>query len=228
MADAMLDALAALHRRGVVHRDLKPANVFLTPHGVKLLDFGLAQPLSGDEHTRERLTGPGLIAGTPQYMAPEQLLEGRTDERADVFAAGGRDLRDAGRPAGVLRRHAGGDHRAVGYTEPAPLVEPPDVRRVPTPFCARRWPRTRPRGSRGPTCSPRALREARRNAVVAGGSDPPGARKVHAVRRAAASRAAAGSGHRLPRVQRARRGVDRARRRWSRSSCARRSAGRPP
>ena len=40
----MLAALAALHARGIVHRDLKPSNVFLTPHGVKLLDFGLARP----------------------------------------------------------------------------------------------------------------------------------------------------------------------------------------
>ena len=40
----MLAALGALHARGIVHRDLKPSNVFLTPHGVKLLDFGLARP----------------------------------------------------------------------------------------------------------------------------------------------------------------------------------------
>jgi TolB-like protein/predicted Ser/Thr protein kinase len=127
MADAMLDALAALHRGGVVHRDLKPANVFLTAHGVKLLDFGLAQPLSGDEYTHERLTGPGLVAGTPQYMAPEQLYEGRTDERADVFAAGaviyemltGKPAFSGATLAAIID--------AVGHKEPAPLVEPPDV-----------------------------------------------------------------------------------------------------
>ena len=88
----MLDALAALHRRGIVHRDLKPANVFLTPNGVKLLDFGLAQPpaaRSTSDVTREaRLTTRGLVVGTPQYMAPEQLAGGTADERADVFAAG--------------------------------------------------------------------------------------------------------------------------------------------
>ena len=88
IADTMLDALAALHRRDVVHRDLKPANVFLTPHGLKLLDFGLAQPLSGDDQTRQlSLTGRNVVVGTPQYMAPEQLFEGRVDERADIFAA---------------------------------------------------------------------------------------------------------------------------------------------
>ncbi len=43
VALGMLAALEALHARGIVHRDLKPGNVFLTPHGVKLLDFGLAR-----------------------------------------------------------------------------------------------------------------------------------------------------------------------------------------
>ena len=86
LATAMLDALAALHRRGIVHRDLKPANVFLTPDGLKLLDFGLARPPTGDARSREpSLTGTGRIVGTPQYMAPEQIMDGRTDERADVF-----------------------------------------------------------------------------------------------------------------------------------------------
>jgi TolB-like protein len=88
LADAVLDALAALHRRGIVHRDLKPANIFLTPHGPKLLDFGLAQPLADGDRTHEQLTMPGRVAGTPRYMAPEQLFEGRADQRSDVFAAG--------------------------------------------------------------------------------------------------------------------------------------------
>ena len=50
----ILAALAALHARGIVHRDLKPSNVFLTPYGVKLLDFGLARPQVADaiDHRR--------------------------------------------------------------------------------------------------------------------------------------------------------------------------------
>jgi len=87
----MLAALSALHTTGVVHRDLKPSNVFLTPHGVKLLDFGLARPLpkelteSLDAGTE--LTRPGLLVGTPRYMAPEQVLGHEVDARTDIFSA---------------------------------------------------------------------------------------------------------------------------------------------
>jgi eukaryotic-like serine/threonine-protein kinase len=128
VSETVLDALAALHRRGIVHRDLKPANVFLTTHGVKLVDFGLAQPLSGDEHTRElALTGQGVIIGTPQYMAPEQLFEGRTDEKVDVFAAGAVIYEMlAGRPAFTGRTLAEILH-AVGYEEPPPLTGTPEM-----------------------------------------------------------------------------------------------------
>jgi TolB-like protein/Flp pilus assembly protein TadD len=88
----VLAALAALHAAGVVHRDLKPSNVFLTPHGVKLLDFGLARPLP-TELTRTldqgtELTQPGVLVGTPRYMAPEQIRGQEVDERTDLFAAG--------------------------------------------------------------------------------------------------------------------------------------------
>ena len=123
LAATMLDALAALHRRGIVHRDLKPANVFLASHGLKLLDFGLAQPPTGDDLTRESTwTGGGQIVGTPQYMAPEQIVDGRTDERADVFAAGAVIYEMlAGRPAFTGATVTAILH-AVGYLDPPPLV----------------------------------------------------------------------------------------------------------
>ncbi|MGE0360119.1 MAG: protein kinase [Vicinamibacterales bacterium] len=83
-----LDALAALHGRGLVHRDLKPSNLFLTPHGVKLLDFGLARPMGGWRagDTATQLTEIGAIAGTPSYMAPEQVRGEALDGRTDLFA----------------------------------------------------------------------------------------------------------------------------------------------
>jgi serine/threonine protein kinase len=84
-----LGALEALHRRGLVHRDLKPSNIFLTPHGVKLLDFGLARQVAGGTgHADATVTAAGLVMGTPAYMAPEQLLGQSVDGRGDLFSSG--------------------------------------------------------------------------------------------------------------------------------------------
>ena len=88
------DALAHAHAHGVVHRDLKSANVVITPDGrVKVLDFGLAKRLEEhelDEVTRSRLsmTAPGVVVGTPAYMAPEQLRGDPADARSDIWALG--------------------------------------------------------------------------------------------------------------------------------------------
>jgi eukaryotic-like serine/threonine-protein kinase len=104
LAREMLSALAALHAQGIVHRDLKPSNVFLTRHGTKLLDFGLARPLSPDSggplSLESDLTRSGLVLGTPRYMSPEQILGDPIDARTDVFAAGAVLFEAlAGRPA---------------------------------------------------------------------------------------------------------------------------------
>jgi TolB-like protein len=97
----MLSALAALHAAGVLHRDLKPSNVFLTPHGVKLLDFGLALPFAPGADAGERLTLTGTILGTPQYMAPERWTDGAAvGPESDLFAVGALLFEMlAGRPA---------------------------------------------------------------------------------------------------------------------------------
>jgi len=90
IALGMLAGVQALHAERLIHRDLKPSNIFLTPHGVKLLDFGLttgvSAPLTGE--TVSRLTMPGTVIGTPQYSAPEQLRGEVVDARVDLFAAG--------------------------------------------------------------------------------------------------------------------------------------------
>jgi serine/threonine protein kinase/tetratricopeptide (TPR) repeat protein len=85
----MLAALEAIHARGIVHRDLKPSNVFVTRHGIKLLDFGLARPeIDRAVDPSLALTRSGVVMGTPRYMAPEQVTGDPIDARTDLFATG--------------------------------------------------------------------------------------------------------------------------------------------
>lgn len=84
----VLAGLAALHERGVVHRDLKPTNIFLTAHGAKLLDFGLATPTGSAARDATRITRAGMMVGTPLYMAPELWRGEEATPASDLFACG--------------------------------------------------------------------------------------------------------------------------------------------
>jgi serine/threonine protein kinase/tetratricopeptide (TPR) repeat protein len=94
-ATQIASALDKAHSAGIVHRDLKPGNVFLVPRSgtspaadTKLLDFGLAKQHAGWADGARELTTPGMILGTMQYMAPEQIEGKDTDARTDIFAFG--------------------------------------------------------------------------------------------------------------------------------------------
>ena len=124
----MMSALSALHARGVIHRDLKPSNVFLTAHGVKLLDFGLARPeLDGARQAVTAITQTGMLVGTPRYLAPELVTGDRVDARSDLFAAGAILFEMlAGRPAFEGRTIAEVVH-AIVYEQPPALGGSPAV-----------------------------------------------------------------------------------------------------
>ena len=89
----MAHGLGAAHERGVVHRDLKPENLFITRDGrLKILDFGVAQiegRTTGQRtQTAFAVTQPGMVIGTPGYMAPEQITGDGATPRSDLFAFG--------------------------------------------------------------------------------------------------------------------------------------------
>ena len=112
------DALAALHRRGVLHRDIKPSNVLLSADGQPFLcDFGLVM-----SNTSSRMTGSGNILGTIGYSAPELLKGGAPSSAADVFSFGvlGYELASGRQPfVGV---HVSGVLDAVRRGEFVPLA----------------------------------------------------------------------------------------------------------
>ena len=128
VATQICAALAAAHDAGIVHRDLKPANILLVRAGdddarVKVVDFGVAKKLGG----ATQLTESGLLVGTVDYMAPEQIRGDEIDGRVDVYAMGallttmltGKPPFDADNVASIVHQHLSVTPRSVREVEPS-------------------------------------------------------------------------------------------------------------
>jgi serine/threonine-protein kinase len=105
-------ALEVAHEEGIVHRDIKPQNLLVDPTGfLKVMDFGIAR--LAERPPGGALTAAGVVVGTPQYMAPEQLFGEPVDGRADLYATGavlfecvtGRPVFEAPSLVALLARH---------------------------------------------------------------------------------------------------------------------------
>jgi serine/threonine-protein kinase len=127
IARAICASLGEAHALDIVHRDLKPANIVLEPRPeagtelVKVLDFGIAKPLHGDD-----LTGGGQMIGTFDYMSPEQMLGGECTGRSDIFALGVLvyEMVAGERPFGEARS-AAAMLKTMLHAPPAPLRDAP-------------------------------------------------------------------------------------------------------
>ena len=127
LLEPVVSALAAAHRAGLIHRDVKPENVLIADeqHGgqVKVADFGLAKAVSAD--TQHTATG-GVLIGTVSYLAPELVVDGRADARADVYAVGvvlyelltGSKPHEGESPIQVAYRHVHHDVPLPSLTQP--------------------------------------------------------------------------------------------------------------
>jgi hypothetical protein len=174
-ATCLAEALAAVHKAGVLHRDVKPSNVVLDGETPILIDFGLAR--LGDD---TRLTRTGFLLGTPGFLAPEILYGHEPGPAADIhawaatvaFAGTGRAPYGSGPPMAVMDRVRRGEHDLAGLDPSVRVLveaalDPDPLRRPTLPALLKvlaapaRAGATASVGARGPVAEPtRVLRDA--------------------------------------------------------------------
>jgi serine/threonine-protein kinase len=148
-------SLAEAEARGLVHRDIKPANILTCRYGgehdfIKVLDFGIVKVT----HAREAIvTQENVLRGTPAFIAPEQVLTGQTDSRADIYSVGcvaywlltGELVFRGDTPIAVMMHHA---HTApVPVSQRTELPIPPELERL-ILSCLEKDPAKRPQSAR--------------------------------------------------------------------------------
>jgi len=152
-------SLADAHARGLVHRDVTPANIYVCRMGldydfVKVLDFGLVK--FRDRHvagtTATAVTGAHMATGTPAFMAPELILEGEVDQRADVYALGcvayylltGQMVFEADTPMKMFMQHL--QSAPIAPSERSELPVPQDLEAI-VLACLEKDPARRPQNA---------------------------------------------------------------------------------
>jgi len=178
----VLEALSAAHAEGVIHRDIKPNNIFVvrqsngTEH-IKVLDFGLAKRSATPEGTTPQ-TNAGMLVGTPQYMAPEQVLGDAVGPRTDLYAVGviAFELLTGRRPfPGRSTLELVNHHLNTAPPAPSSLVQvPPEVDALVLRLLAKE-PKQRPASANEVAHQLRALlqpREGRRSSERSSGAIP--------------------------------------------------------
>jgi serine/threonine-protein kinase len=117
--------MTVAHQAGIVHRDLKPANLLINNEGLlKIVDFGVA---AAHKEGDTQLTKTGYVIGSPKYMAPEQILGKKVDERADIYSLGvityemvtGQPPYSRGDHMSVMYQHVQGKAKAPIEVNPA-------------------------------------------------------------------------------------------------------------
>ncbi len=181
IATQICDGVGEAHGQGVVHRDLKPENVVLVQRArdadvVKVLDFGIARVLWGDDQTQA--TQSGLVFGTARYISPEGAAGESTDARSDVYSLGiiayqllsGRTPFDARSPVAMLMKHI--------HSTPPHLLSHEDAAHVPSPV-ADVVMRALSKNPEGRYDDAHALADALRAAAQGAGFEVRGLRPTH-------------------------------------------------